>query len=309
MPADETFLADIPLFALLDAVERKSLASTLDHVSVKAGEVIFHFGDPGDCLYVVRKGKVELSVHESTGEHLVFTVAEPGDLFGELALFDNGPRSASATAMEDSEMLVLNQEALQLFIRSKPDAALHLMAVMAKRIRGADELLLYRFSRNPNEEIEEKLNWVQHLANFIAEFSGSMSFLLLNAGIFLAWIVLNLNLIPGIAAFDPYPFGLLTMAVSLEAIFLSICVLLAQNLQAAKDRIRSDVEYGVNLKAGLQVAQLHQKVDEMNARILARLEKIERLGRAPVGAADTARFAARDLQPEANAGERLPPLI
>src|SRR5437588_2088584 len=179
MPADESLLADIPLFALLDCEERKALASALEYVSVKSREVIFRFGDPGDCLYVVRRGKIEISVRETTGQQLVLTVAGPGELFGELAIFDNGPRSASAVALEDSEMFVLNRAALQLFIRNKPDAAMDLMAVMAKKIRNADELLLYRFSRNPNEEIEEKLSWGQHLANFIAEFSDSMTFLVL----------------------------------------------------------------------------------------------------------------------------------
>ena len=276
MAADENLLADVPLFALLDAEERKSLASVLGHTSVKAGETIFHFGDPGDCLYVLRLGRVEIFIKEMTGERIVFTVAEPGELFGELAIFDNGPRSASAVALEDSEMLVLDRGALQLFIRSKPDAAMDLLAVMAKRIRGADELLRYRFSRNPNEEIEEELSWVQRLANFIAEFSGSMTFLFMNAGLFFLWIVVNLGFIPKLIPFDPYPFGLLTMAVSLEAIFLSIFVLLAQSLQAAKDRIRGDVEYEVNLKAELEVAELHQKFDEMNAKLLERLQRIEK---------------------------------
>jgi CRP/FNR family transcriptional regulator, cyclic AMP receptor protein len=276
MPADESLLADVPLFALLDADERRSLASVLEQHSVKAGETIFRLGDPGDCLYVVRQGRVEIFVKETTGERIVFTIVEPGDLFGELAIFDNGPRSANAVALEDSEMLVLDREALHLFIRSKPDAAMDLMAVMAKRIRSADDLLRYRFSRNPNEEIEEELSWVQKLANFIAEFSGSMTFLFLNAGAFLVWIIINLEFIPFLPAFDPYPFGLLTMAVSLEAIFLSIFVLLAQNLQAAKDRIRGDVEYEINLRAELEVAELHQKVDEMNARLLERLQKIEK---------------------------------
>jgi len=276
MPADETLLADIPLFSLLDGEERVSLASILEEHRAKTGEIIFHQGDPGDCFYVVRSGKVELYVKDHTGEKIVFTVAEGGDIFGELAIFDSGPRSATAEVVEDCELLILDHDALQHFIRSKPDASMDILAVMAKRIRAADEILRNRFSRNPNEEIEEELDWVQRLANFIAKFSGSMSFLFINIAVFFAWIVVNLNFVPYVDAFDPYPFGLLTMAVSLEAIFLSIFVLLAQNLQSEKDRIRGNVEYQVNLRAELEVSALHDKVDLMTARILDRLQRVER---------------------------------
>src|SRR5205807_7681347 len=107
--------------------------------------------------------------------------------------------------------------------------------------------------RNVNEEMEDKRTLFQRAADWIAEFSGSMVFLALNACFFFVWIALNLNLIPVVSAFDPFPFGLLTMAVSLEAIFLSIFVLISQNRQAAKDHVRADIEYDVNLKAELEI--------------------------------------------------------
>ncbi len=103
-----------------------------------------------------------------------------------------------------------------------------------------------------------------------------MEFLWLNAGFFFVWIGLNLGIVPGVPAFDPYPFGLLTMAVSLEAIFLSIFVLLSQNVQAAKDRIRGDVEYEVNLRAEMEIAEMHLKVDNLHDRVLERLHRIEK---------------------------------
>lgn len=276
MPADEQLLADVPLFALLDSDERKALAAELDEESFKAGTLIFARGDPGDRLYVIRSGKVQVFIKEATGEQIHLKLAEPGDLFGELAIFDHGARSASALAVEDTQVLVLNHEALRVFLRGKPDAALDLLSVLAARLRQTNEILRGRAAINPNEEIAEELTWQQRIANFIAEFSGSMTFLYLNMLLFVGWIVINLGWFPYIEPFDPYPFGLLTMAVSLEAIFLSIFVLLAQNLQAAKDKIRGDIEYQVNLRAELEVAELHEKVDQMNERILERLHKIER---------------------------------
>src|SRR5262249_37472820 len=145
-------------------------------------------------------------------------------------------------------------------------------------LRASAEQLRHTASRNVNEEMEDRRTLVQKSADWIAEFSGSMTFLNLNAVVFLVWIVGNTDLVPHVPSFDPFPFGLLTMAVSLEAIFLSIFVLISQNRMAAKDRIRADIEYDVNLKAELEVAHLHEKVDRLTGVLLARLARIERLG-------------------------------
>src|SRR5947208_1020577 len=106
MSTDETLLADVPLFSLLDAEERRALAARLEVARINKGDTIFHLGDPGDCLYVVRSGKVEIFAKETTGEKIVFLIAEQGELFGELAIFDSGPRSANALALEDTEVLI-----------------------------------------------------------------------------------------------------------------------------------------------------------------------------------------------------------
>ncbi|MBI3243951.1 MAG: DUF1003 domain-containing protein [Chloroflexi bacterium] len=276
MPADETMLSEVPFFQLLDDDERKALAAVLDQTNVKQGDTIFKFGDPGDSLYLIRAGKVELFAKDHTGGKIVFNVAEPGDLFGELSLLDNGPRTATALALEDTDLLVLDRDDLLLFIRSEPHAALDMLAVMGQRIRKTDELLRGRVSRNVNEEVADKRTVVQKAADWIAEFSGSIPFLMLHIVVFAIWITWNIHLVPGLAVFDPFPFGLLTMAVSLEAIILSVFVLLSQNRQVAKDRIRSDIEYEVNLKAELEVAQLHEKVDDLHAEVLARLHNLEK---------------------------------
>ncbi len=275
MPTNQNLLSEIPLFALLDEDERVALAARLEEENFSAGTLIFARGDPGDRLYVVQSGKVEVFIKEDTGAQIVLKVAEPGDIFGELAVFDHGARSASATALEDCTVLVLDHEALKLFLQGRPHAALDLLAVLANRLRSTNEILRGRAAKNPNEELAEEFTWQQRLANFIAQFSGSMTFLYLNSLLFIGWISINLGWIPFVDVFDPYPFGLLTMAVSLEAIFLSIFVLLAQNLQATRDRVRGDIEYQVNLRAELEVAELHKKVDQMNERILERLYKLE----------------------------------
>ena len=276
MPADGALLENIPLFALLDDVERGKLAAQLDVVEHRAGEYLFRVGDPGDALYIVRSGEVEIFVQNDTGERIVLAHNHAGDMTGELSLLDGGPRTASALATEDVEALRLDRDDLNQFLLMCPSAAMDLLAGMGQRLRANTELLRHTATRNVNEEMEDKRTLVQKAADWIADFSGSIPFLMLHIVIFAVWIGLNLGVVPSLAPFDPYPFGLLTMAVSLEAIVLSVFVLLSQNRQAAKEHIRSDIEYDVNLKAELEVAQLHVKVDNLHAEMLARLDAIER---------------------------------
>jgi CRP/FNR family cyclic AMP-dependent transcriptional regulator len=141
--------------------------------------------------------------------------------------------------------------------------------------RQADALLRTRVAKNANEEIAEKLGMVERIADWIAWFSGSMYFLSMNLVWFGTWILVNVTNV-GVHHFDPFPFGLLTMIVSLEAIFLSIFVLISQNRQVAKDRVRSDIEYDINVKAELEVAHLHEKTDEIHEMMLERFARLEK---------------------------------
>ena len=276
MPTDAALLAEVPFFSLLDEQERADLATQLDIVHFPAGHTMWKAGDPGGELFVIRSGEAEVYFKNDTGERIVLETARIGDFVGELSLLDKGTRTASVVVTEDLEALRVDRNDLQILFRHHPDAALDVLAAMARRLRHTAELLRHTATRNVNEEVEDKRTVVEKAADWIAEFSGSILFLTINSLIFFFWIVANSALIPSLPAFDPYPFGLLTMAVSLEAIILSIFVLLSQNRQAAKDRVRSDIEYDVNLKAELEIAHLHEKVDELNGEILGRLDKIER---------------------------------
>ena len=264
-------LSDVPLFRLLDRDERADLALALDQRSCSAGETVFSMSEPGDSLYIVSSGSVELFVKDNTGARIVLTVCTSGEVFGELSIFDGGARTATAVCLEDSSLFVLQRDDLVAFLRRHPDAAMDLLTTMGQRMRSTDELLRRRAARNINEDFEIQSTTAQKVADVIAEFSGSITFLGLNAAWFLLWIVWNIA--PGVKHFDPYPFGFLTMVVSLEAIFLSIFVLVSQNRQSAKDRLRADAEYEVNLKAELEVAQLHEKVDFLMEQVLARMPR------------------------------------
>jgi uncharacterized membrane protein len=281
MENDAELLAGIPLFQGLDQSERETFAATMTRVTYPKGKMIFLTGDPGDAMYVVRAGRIELSVRDRVGDRIVLDYCEQGGLFGELSMFDGGARTASAEAVETTELLLLERADFLEFVRRKPDAALHLLAMVGDRLRKADQMLRGRVSRNVNEAAEQRQSVLDRIADVIASFAGSMPFVFIHVAFFTVWIVLNLDVIPGVAAFDPFPFGLLTMAVSLEAIFLAVFVLLSQNLQAAKERVRSDIEYEVNLKAELEISHLHDKVDHLHEELVNRLHRVEnRLGGA-----------------------------
>jgi uncharacterized membrane protein len=276
MGCDVSLLSGIEFFDFLKDDDRRELANVVDAIKLNAGETLFHTGDPGEALFVVRSGSIELYIKDTAGQKIVLTIAEEGSLFGELSLLDSGPRTATAIALNDSELLVLDRDDLLLLFQKRPEAALNMLAAMSTMTRKADELLRTRVSRNVNEEMEEHSTPLQRIADWIAWFSGSMPFLMINAGWFITWITLNTTR-TGVPQFDPYPFGLLTMIVSLEAIFLSCFVLVSQNRQAEKDRVRSDIEYEVNIKAELEVTHLHEKTDRIYENMLARFAKLEKL--------------------------------
>jgi uncharacterized membrane protein len=274
----EDVLAEVPLFSLLDDQERAALAERVDLVILPEGGVVFRYGDPGDSMFVVRKGVVEISVENDTGDKIVLEMARAGDFFGEISLLDGGARTAQALVLEELEALVVDRGDLDDLIRVKPQAAMDLLTATGKRLRETSRLLRHTASRNVNEDLEDRRTHVMKIADWISAFSGSLLFLFIHLAIFFVWIALNVKPMDhtGLGGFDPYPFGLLTMVVSLEAIVLSVFVLLSQNRQAERDRRRNDIEFDVNLKAELQIAHMHEKVDEQHTEVLARLERIEK---------------------------------
>jgi uncharacterized membrane protein len=276
MRPESELLKGVALFQFLDEHERADLAGQLEVVRFKAGEQLFQIGEPGEALYVIRTGAVEAFFKNDTGERITLEAVMPGGFIGELSLLDSGPRSASAVATEDTEALRLNRANLEKFLSLRPQAAMDLLAAMGKRMRFTAERLRHTATRNANEESADRRTLVQKGADWIAEFAGSITFLMLHVVWFGLWLLLNSVKFPGIPQWDPFPFGFLTLTVSLEAIFLSVFVLLSQNRQAAKDRVRSDIEYDVNLKAELEIVNLHEKMDRLTADVLKHLEELRR---------------------------------
>jgi uncharacterized membrane protein len=266
-------LGEVPMFAELDPNERTILAERVDLENMTEGETLFEYGDPGDWMGIVLAGSVEMTVKIKTGETVFLELAERGDFFGEISLLDGGSRSARAMCKEAGQLIVVDRGDLDELLRMRPAAALNLLTATGKRLRANAAVLRNTAARNTYDVAEARQNIIQRAADWVANFSGSLSFLIIHIVLFAVYILLNVGLFEW-GNFDTFPFGLLTMVVSLEAIILSTLLLYSQNRQAARDRVRADIEYEVNLKAELQIQHLHEKVDQIHAQILTRLDEI-----------------------------------
>jgi uncharacterized membrane protein len=270
-------LKKIPLFMSMDDEERAALAAIMDEAPFKAGQVIFSAEETGGTFFIVQAGQVELSITDDDGEKLVLEILESGDFFGEMSLLDGGTRSATATAIQRTETLVLDRREFLDLLMQRPHMAQDVLVSQAKRIRRTDNLLRRRVSRNPNEAIEERETLGDRVADGVARFGGSWRFIFAFAAILLIWVALN-TFLPN--PWDVYPFILLNLFLSMLAAIQAPVIMMSQNRQDAKDRIRSELDYQVNLKAELGVSTLLHKTDMINDR----LEDIDsKLVRAPAG--------------------------
>jgi len=276
MSFDDQMPNAVGLFELLAEDERRMLAETGGTMNLKANQCLFQIGEPGGTLYVVNSGAVEIYIKDNAGQKILLKTATGGDFFGEVSLFDGRPRTATAVAVSDCELLALSRANLLDAFRRNPETAVGMLAAMGGMLRASDKLLQTNVARNVNDMMDNKMSALERATDWVAWFSGSLLFVALTAVWFAVWIAIN-TLPLGIPVFDPFPFGLLTMIVSLEAIFLSCFVLISQNRQAVKDHLRSDVEYDVNIKAEMEIAHLHEKTDRINEQMLEKLALVERL--------------------------------
>jgi CRP/FNR family cyclic AMP-dependent transcriptional regulator len=261
---DIELLRNLPLFAQLSAEEAAELGRTLRPRAFEAHQPIFWVGDEGTDFFVVQSGRVTLTYPDEQGHEITLADVGPGQFFGELSLLDGGPRTATARAQSDCTLLALGRADFLRFLQERPSAAGQIVTVLGARQR--DMLDKLRGVKNVNEVVAESSTRWQRAADTIAAVSASQAFVLLHVAWFGAWMLGNT--VAGSSAPDPYPFGLLTMIVSLEAIFLSIFVLVSQNRSGEKDRIRADLDYQVNLKAQHEIMQMHRKLDTLQAAVL-----------------------------------------
>ncbi len=277
MPIDPAILNEIEHLRELGEKEKASLAEKIDLLKFAPEQPVFGYGDPGHALYIIRSGETETFVKNDQGEKLVLEIAKPGDIFGEISLIDDGPRTASVSAVTDVELLRLDRAHFEDYVRQYPPAALNLLSVAARRLRKSDEMIRRTTTRNANDVTDEQKTMATMIADAVPAFTGSIGSLVFHALFFTAWIVVNLALIRALKIFDPFPFSFLSIIISLESIFLTLFVLTSQNRQSARDRIRSDIEFESSMNAEMKIAYLHEKIDkltESHYQVLVNTQKL-----------------------------------
>ena len=248
-------LRQVPLFGSLDDEAAKKLCELLETLDCKTGTFLFRAGDAGDAMYVIEHGKVRICVQAADGHEVTLTELGRGDFFGEMALFNGQRRSADALVAEDARLAVLSREHFLSFMRSSPNVAVEMLTALANRLRHTDELLRRSATRNVNVEEAAQLTLADRAADIIAEFGGSWKFIMAAVLFFNLWVLINSLLFAKIG-FDPYPFLLLSTAISMLAVLQAPIILMSQNRQAHKDRLRSEIDYQINLKNELALNEI-----------------------------------------------------
>lgn len=268
MAFDPSILREVQMFKLFDEDELRELCAEIEERHYVAGQTIFRLGDPGGAMHVVLSGRVELFIADHEGRRALVGSAEAGEIFGEFSLFDNEARSASAIAVVPTRTVCIEREDLTLLFTRKPQAALDILAVLSRRLRRTDLMLAEHMAPNANAVIEEKATLGDRIADGVARVGGSWAFINTFTVVLIVWMGLNTWQWFGMPTFDPPPFIGLNLLLSTIAALQAPVIMMSQNRQDAKDRVRADIEYEVNLRAEMGVRELQAKVDTMKEELI-----------------------------------------
>jgi uncharacterized membrane protein len=266
-------LAHVPLFKRLEPHELEKLAEEIDQVNYPAGETIFNEHDRGDALYILEEGSVRIWVYDDDVKPVTLAELKPGDFFGELAVLDRGERSSSATAITDIHLHRLSSDDFQKFLIEHPDASIDVICEIAQRMRQTNLLVSQRASRNINVEMEAISTIGQRIADKVASFGGSWTFIIIYLTFLIAWMAFNTFVLVHYgkgeegAQFDPYPYILLNLMLSMTAALQAPIIMMSQNRAAEKDRLAAEQDFKVNLKSEIMLEELIRKQRERDAQM------------------------------------------
>jgi CRP/FNR family transcriptional regulator, cyclic AMP receptor protein len=252
-------LRTVPLFESLTEPEARALCDMLQPLDCPPQHVLFRAGDAGDSMYLIESGKICISMNSADGHELTIAELSAGDFFGEMAMLDGKPRSARATALEPSKLATLSREHFLSFVQGNAQVATEMLSALAHRLRRTDELLQNRITRNVNEEEAAGLTFADNAADVIAEFGGSWKFIIVSLALFVVWVATNTLLLTR-KPFDPFPFILLNLALNVITALQAPIIMMSQNRQSHKDRLRADLDYAVNLKNELALNEILQRL-------------------------------------------------
>jgi uncharacterized membrane protein len=265
MPCDPAIFEEVSLFSLLDADERAVLAEQVELRRFAPRHRIYRSGDPGGKAFIVVKGRVEVAVIDEDNQEVVVDRPGAGEIFGFASMLAASPHSTTATAVEETSAIEIDRHDLTALVQRKPLAGLDMLTTVGRHFQAAQELVRSRAARNPNEVIAERLTVGDRLADTVARFGGSWAFITSFGVVLVAWVWVNLVLAR--QAWDPYPFILLNLVLSMLAAVQAPIIMMSQNRQDAKDRLRSELDFAVNRKAEGEITQLAARLNRVEDRL------------------------------------------
>ena len=263
-------LRTVPLFRNLDDSAAFELCNLLTVREEAGGTPLFHRGDPGDAMYLIETGRVRISVKDADGHDATLADLRDGEFFGEMAILDEQPRSADATVVANTRLAVLSRDDFRDFLHKNPDIALGILTAMIRRLRRTDEILRHRVSRNVNEEEAARLTMADRAADMIAKFGGSWKFIGASIAFCLLWIAMNTWMLIKPHTFDPFPYTFLNLVLGILAGLQAPIIMMSQNREGQKDRLRADLDYRVNLKNELLLSEVLQRLTAIESAIHAK---------------------------------------
>src|ERR1043166_1979150 len=259
-------IRSVPLFSSLDDQAAGELRELLTTRDVASGDTLFRAGDEGDAMYLIESGRIRISITDADQKQIVLAELARGDFCGEMAIIDGKHRSADANVIEDGRLAVLSRERFLRLINDNPIVALEMLSATFSRLRHTDKMLQQRVSRNVNEEQEKRMTIADRAADVIAEFGGSWKFIITAIGIIIAWIIFNSYVM--VKGFDPVPYQMLNLVMGIIAGLQAPIIMMSQNRQGSKDRLRADLDFQVNLKNELALTEVLRRLDVLESERL-----------------------------------------
>ena len=265
MSCDPEALRHVPLFALLDEEETAVLAAQVELKKFAPRQRIYKIGDATGQAYVMVSGRVRVTTLDQDHQEVVIDEPAHGEFFGFASMLERTPHQTNAVALEESECIEVDRNDIAVLLQRKPMAGMDMLTVLGKQFHATQQLVRVRASRNANEVIEGETTLGQRIADKVAGFGGSWTFILTFLTVLLVYAAVNIVL--GRSAWDPYPFILLNLFLSMLAAIQAPVIMMSQNRQDTKDRVRSELDFDVNRRAESEIQGLAHKLNLLGDKI------------------------------------------
>jgi CRP/FNR family transcriptional regulator, cyclic AMP receptor protein len=258
-------LRQIPLFALLDEDELAVLAAQVELKRFAPRQRIYKIGEPGKHAYFIMSGMVRVTTVDQDHQEVLVDEPRHGDFFGFASMLEDTPHQTTALAMDETTCLEVSRDDIAILLQKKPMAGMDMLIVVSRQFHASQQLVRIRASRNSNDVIEEEMSFGDRIADSVAQFGGSWTFIILFGAVLLFYTATNTAL-KG-KAWDPYPFILLNLFLSMLAAIQAPVIMMSQNRQDTKDRVRGELDYDVNLRAEAEIQSLSNKLNLLHEKI------------------------------------------